>query len=125
MEYLIAGIAYFVFVFFKAFQQRNVAFLHYKMVLPVSYCLAGTEVFVYALITFSVIKAGGLTTDLLWYVFAVGTGGGLGAMLGMKLHHMATSRTPGEKKVKFEGKVDCDGETKPKTTMGPFGEYDG
>lgn len=109
MEYLIAGLAYFVFVFFKAFQQRNVAFLHYKMVLPVSYALAGTEVFVYALITFSVIKAGGLTLELLWYVAAVGTGGGLGAMVGMKMHELATRVTSGDRKVKFEGNENCKG----------------
>lgn len=102
MEYLIAGIAYFVFVFFKAFQQRNVAFLHYKLILPTSYLLASTEVFVYALITFSVIKAGGLTPELLWYVFAVGTGGGLGAMLGMKLHDLITPVSRGQK-VKIGG----------------------
>lgn len=102
MEYLIAGIAYFVFVFFKAFQQRNVAFLHYKLIMPTSYLLAGTEVFVYALITFSVIKAGGLTPELLWYVFAVGTGGGLGAMLGMKLHDLITPMSGGQK-VKIGG----------------------
>ena len=103
MEYLIAGIAYFVFVFFKAFQQRNVAFLHYKMIMPVSYAMAGTEVFVYAMITFSVIKAGGLTWALIWYVFAVGTGGGLGAMFGMRVHERTMSVTSGDRKVKFAG----------------------
>jgi len=103
MEYLIAGIAYFVFVFFKAFQVRNVAGLHYKPILPISYALAGTEVFVYALITFSVIKAGGLSWDLLWYVFAVGTGGGLGSMCGMKLHEVTMSVTRQSEKPKIGG----------------------
>lgn len=34
MKALLAGAAYFVFVFFKAFQQRNVAFLHHRRVFP-------------------------------------------------------------------------------------------
>lgn len=102
MEYLVAGLAYFVFVFFKAFQQRNVAFLHYNMILPVSYALAGTEVFVYALITFSVIREG-LSPALLWYVLAVGTGGGLGAMLGMKLHELTMPAMPGGDNRKIGG----------------------
>lgn len=114
MEYVIAGCAYFVFVFFKAFQQRNVVLLHYKLVMPISYMMAGTEVIVYAVITLSVVEHGGLSWDLLWYVFAVGTGGGLGAIAGMFLHekHVAQKRQsrpePGGEEVKFVGAEECE-----------------
>ena len=109
MEYLVAGVAYFFFVFFKAFQQRNVAFLHYKWVMPTSYLMAGTEIFVYAIVSLSVLQAGGLHWGLIWFALAVGTGGGIGALLAMRLHakHLGVgikkSSEPGGEKVKIGG----------------------
>ena len=86
MTEVIAGVAYFVFVFFKALQQRNVAFMHYKWVLPVSYCMSTTEVFVFSVIA---IKAVGSDTwaEMIPMVLTIGTGGGLGAIVAMYLHH--------------------------------------
>jgi len=80
----LAGVLYFVFVFFKAFQQRNVAFLHYRWVLPISYLMACTEVLIIALIAVEASK--GLSLDLLWFALTVGTGGGLGAVVSMWVH---------------------------------------
>ncbi len=85
-EILLAGAVYFVFVFFRAFQQRNVAFLHYKWVLPTSYGMSFSEVFIISLVALSVIDKGGLSWDLAWYGLSIGTGAGLGAICAMKLH---------------------------------------
>lgn len=85
MNELLAGLAYFIFVFFKAFQQRNVAFMHYRWILPISYAMACTEVFVISLVALEASQ--GLSWDLLWFALTIGTGGGLGAVVSMYLHN--------------------------------------
>lgn len=90
MNELFAGLAYFIFVFFKAFQQRNVAFMHYNLVLPISYLMACTEVFVISLVAHE--AAAGLSWGLLWFALTIGTGGGLGAVLAMWIHHRHVGR---------------------------------
>lgn len=90
MTELIAGVVYFFSVFAKAFQQRNVAFVNYKLVLPTSYLLSLTDVTWIALTTYSVV--GVMDGDKsLWQLatlaFAIGTGGGLGCLAAMKIHH--------------------------------------
>lgn len=70
--------ASFLFVFLKAFQQRNVAFDHYRWIMPVSLGMAATEVYVIA----QVVNYG-------WHillVLSVGLGAGLGALSAMVLH---------------------------------------
>ena len=86
MHELVAGCAYFIFVFFKAFQQRNVAFMNYKWVIPISYAMSCTEVFVISLVAY---EAGthGISWKLLYFALTIGTGGGLGAVLSMWFHH--------------------------------------
>jgi hypothetical protein len=86
MQTLIAGGAYFVFVFFKAFQQRNVAFNHYKWVIPLSYLMSAAEVGVIALVSVDAMNAH-TWTDMLPIIGGVGTGGGLGAVASMWLHN--------------------------------------
>ncbi len=86
MKALFAGIAYFVFVFFKAFQQRNVAFDHYKWIVPISYCMAATEVIVVSLIAIDATQASSII-DMIPIAFSIGTGGGLGALLAMWVHN--------------------------------------
>lgn len=85
MNELMAGAAYFIFVFFKAFQQRNVAFMQYKWIIPISYAMSCTEVFVISLV--AVEASQGLSWGLLWFAVTIGTGGGLGAVASMWLHH--------------------------------------
>jgi hypothetical protein len=68
----------YLFIFLKAFQQRNVAFDHYIWIMPVSYAMAATEVFIIA----EVAKEG-------WgilLILAVGTGSGLGALSAALIH---------------------------------------
>jgi len=76
--------ASFVFVFLKAFQQRNVAFDNYKWVFPTSLAMAATEVYVIA-----AIATQGYS---LAAVLGMGTGAGFGAMLAMVLHHRYVKR---------------------------------
>ena len=88
---LIAGIAYFVFVFFKAFQQRNVSWLKYLSVMPISYLMAFSEVIVISTVAYTGAQLFPFSVDaminILPMMFAIGTGSGLGAMAGMWLHH--------------------------------------
>lgn len=81
----IAGLLHFVFVFFKAFQQRNVAFMHYWWVMPISFCMAGTEVFAVGIIAVGAITAESWL-ELIPYAFMLGLLGGLGAIVAMWLH---------------------------------------
>ena len=78
MELLYAGGAMFAFVFFKAFQQRNVAFDHYLPVLPTSVLMATVEVYVIA-----TVAERGYGIAL---VLAIGVGAGVGALCAMILH---------------------------------------
>jgi len=82
--------ASFVFVFLKAFQQRNVAFDNYRWVFPTSLAMAATEVYV-----ITVIATKGYS---LLAVLGMGTGAGAGALLAMHLHHKYVKRV----KVRYE-----------------------
>lgn len=73
----VAG-ANFLFIFLKAFQQRNVAFDNYRMVLPTSFGLALTEVYVIAKVAVL-----GFTIPL---ALTIGVAAGSGALLAMLLH---------------------------------------
>ena len=75
--------ANFVFVFLKAFQQRNVAWLNFGFVLPASLGMAATEFYV-----ISKIAQLGWTW---WAVVAGGIGAGLGAISAMYLHERITN----------------------------------
>lgn len=86
IEALAAGAAYFLFVFLKAFQQKNVVGMHYRWILPISYMMAASEVFIISIIAFK--AAGGAPfSDLIVFAFTIGTGGGLGALAGMYVHN--------------------------------------
>ena len=78
MENLYVSAAMFAFVFFKAFQQRNVAFDHYVPVIPTSMLMAAVEVYIIA----SIATRG--YSFLL--VLSIGGGAGVGALLAMYLH---------------------------------------
>ena len=85
MDVILAAIAYFVFVFFKAFQQRNVAFMHYRWILPISYAMSLTEVLVISVVAMKAVD--GFSWELVYLGLGIGTGGGLGAIVAMNLHH--------------------------------------
>jgi hypothetical protein len=78
MTYVYAALANFIFVFLKAFQQRNVTLNTPKWVLPTSYGMALTEVYVISL----VVRLGYDPLLIVW----VGTGAGLGALSAMYIH---------------------------------------
>ncbi len=87
MELWAAMLALFVFVFLKAFQQRNVAFDHYWPVLPISICMAACEFYVIAYVVsegYDLVK-----------VLAIGSAGGTGTLIAMLLHKRIFSRGQG------------------------------
>lgn len=70
--------ASFVFIFLRAFQQRNVAFDNYAAIMPTSLLMAATEVVVIVNIA-----------TMGWHlplVLAVGIGSGSGALCAMIAH---------------------------------------
>lgn len=81
--YLFVAGANFLFIFLKAFQQRNVAFDNYKMVVPTSFGLALTEVYVIAKVAVL-----GFTLPLALTIGAAAGTGALSAMLLHKRYHM-------------------------------------
>lgn len=86
IEAAIAGLAHLVFVFFKAFQQRNVAFMHYWWVLPVSFAMSITEVFVLSLVAIRAVQSANVL--LMWpFALSLGLGGGIGALIAMWAHY--------------------------------------
>lgn len=81
---LLVFFASFASIAVKAFQQRNVAFLHYRWVTPASFVLAGMDVFV-----ISSIAVAGASWSLL---VAMGSGGSLGCLASMYLHQRYIGR---------------------------------
>lgn len=80
---LVAG-ANFLNVFIRAFQQRNVAHLHYRWVMPTSAVFAVADMVVIA----SVAALG--PSLMMWLGLALG--GGLGCMASMKVHEKLVTR---------------------------------
>jgi hypothetical protein len=75
----------FLNVFVRAFQQRNVAHLHYKWVMPTSAVFALGDM----VVILSVVAVGpSLTT---WLALAMG--GGLGCLLSMKTHERLVGKS--------------------------------
>ncbi len=82
------GLAHGLFVFFKAFQQRNVMGLHYKWTVGTSYFMSTTEVFVVSIVAVSAVEAAKTGDIMMMVPFAIsmGTFSGLGAIAGMWMH---------------------------------------
>lgn len=70
--------ASFIFIFLKAFQQRNVAFDNYQIVVPTSMLMAFAEFYV----IHNFIKTGYNIPIIL----SIGLGSGVGALIAMLLH---------------------------------------
>ena len=85
MSTLLVGMANFLFIFLKAFQQRNVAFLHYWWVVPTSMTMAVVEVGVIGWVAIQATQTAKFL-DLWPLILAVGLGGGLGAVASMYIH---------------------------------------
>lgn len=78
MKYLAVFLGMFIYVMLRAFQQRNVAFDHYRWVIPTSYAMAATDMFLIA----SIAKAGWSVDFFLTY----GTAGACGSICAMLFH---------------------------------------
>ena len=83
-ELLTIGSVMAAFVFLRAFQQRNVAFDHYKWIMPTSWCMGLAEVYWVA-----AIATQGFSLPL---ALALGTGGGIGCLIAMYLHKKILGR---------------------------------
>jgi hypothetical protein len=70
--------ASFVFIFLKAFQQRNVAHAHLQWIVPTSWAMALVEVYVIAN-----VATVGFSFSL---ALIIGTGSGFGALLAVIVH---------------------------------------
>lgn len=93
---VLVGLANFVFIFLKAFQQRNVAFLHYWWVVPTSILMGVVEVGVVGAVAIEATAAASFIA--LWpLVVAVGVGGGLGAVASMWIHKRIFEDNPDAK----------------------------
>ena len=86
MNELIAGSVYFFSVFSKAMQQRNVAFMNYKMVFPISYVLAIADITVWSMVALTAVEHGSIL-GMGFMAFCIGTGGACGATCAMFIHH--------------------------------------
>lgn len=75
----IAAGAWGIFVFLRAFQQRNVAFLNYILVVPTSWMMAVVEI-----VGLTKIVDVGFSWS---FVLLLGTSTGLSAMAAMFVHH--------------------------------------
>lgn len=83
MTNLLLFSANMVFIFLKAFQQRNVAHLHYAPIIPLSLLLATAEI--YMISTIAILGVGG---SIDWHhVISLAVGGGVGCMLSMYVHN--------------------------------------
>jgi hypothetical protein len=83
MSFLAVVMGNYLYIFLKAFQSRNVVYLHYWWATFTNFLLVCTEVFVYGNIALTVVGEG-LALPLL--VVAMSIGGGLGCITSMYLH---------------------------------------
>jgi hypothetical protein len=80
--YLTIAVMYFVYVFMRAFQQRNVIHNNYKWIPPVSYAMAACDTF----LVFSIAKHADTLMAASIIAFSAGTGGAIGCIAAMILH---------------------------------------
>lgn len=84
------AVANFCYIFLKAWQQRNVAHLHYGWAMATNFFLVLTEVFVMGSIAIAAVNASAVM--LAYTVVAMAIGGGSGCILSMYLHSKYLTR---------------------------------
>ena len=77
MNYLVALCVSFIYVFLKAFQQKNVVFDNYALIAPTSMFMAFCE----ATIIILYVK------NTFWIFIPIGIGASLGSMLAMYVYN--------------------------------------
>lgn len=82
--YASAFIASFLAVCLKSLQQQNVTKKLYHWIMPISLCMAVTEV-----LTVAFISKHGFG----WLVLCIGIGSGLGAIVGVYIHDKITGES--------------------------------
>lgn len=84
MTYVILALANFAYIFLKAWQQRNVAYLHYGWAAFTNAFLVGTEMFVVGNVAVAAVS--GNWHHILLVFVAMTIGGGSGCTASMWLH---------------------------------------
>lgn len=90
MSYVILSVTNFLYIFLKAFQQRNVAFLHYGWAALTNFLLVLTEVVIIGNI--ASVFIGGDLYSIMYSVLALGIGGGSGCIMSMYIHSKYLTR---------------------------------
>lgn len=78
MMLVLMFLANFIFIFLKAFQQRNVGGAHYAAILPTSFAMAAAEVYIIVTVAKSGFEFGN--------ILALGLAGGLGSCAAVWAH---------------------------------------
>lgn len=87
IHYILLFLSTFVFIFLRAFQQRNVAFDHYAWIIPTSFAMATVEVYIVAMVAHN-----GWGVPI---VGVMGFGGGTGALAAALFHKRYIGRKKG------------------------------
>jgi hypothetical protein len=88
MIYITIFVVYFIYVFLRAFQQRNVIHNNYMMILPVSYGMALCDAgMMYSIATYATDS-----WELIKLAACAGTGGGIGCIAAMLSHDRMMNR---------------------------------
>ncbi len=85
MDLLIIFVTNFLFVFIKAFQQRNVTWLKYRPVLPSSFSMTVTQVYIWHAVSVRTI-AGASFLEMWPLIITMTIAAWLGTISGMYLH---------------------------------------
>jgi len=86
MELFILFAVNFAFIFVKAFQQRNVTWLKYWPVLPTSFSMAVTQVYIWRAVSLRT-NEGDSFFEMWPIILALSLAGWLGSISAMYLHH--------------------------------------
>lgn len=85
--------ANFLFIFLKAFQQRNVMGLHYAWVVPTSFAMAVAEVGVIGIVAVKATQAEHFL-DMWPMIVSIALGGGIGCVASMWVHYKIVRAKP-------------------------------
>ena len=90
MLYIALAFANFIYIFLKAFQSRNIAFLHYRWAMTTNVFLVAAEIFVMGNIALAVTYGGWV--PILCTFVSMCAGGGTGCIASMYIHDKYLTR---------------------------------
>lgn len=87
-------LANMIYIFLKAFQQKNVMHSNKVLMMPTSYGMACCEYFIMGSIALAAVSGGGLLNTII-NISAIGIGGGIGSVLACEYHDKYISKKKG------------------------------